>query len=37
VPTPVSEATVEMVKDVETGRRKQATENIVEVLKRAGV
>jgi 2-dehydropantoate 2-reductase len=37
VPTPVSEATVEMVRDVETGRRKQAPENIVEVLKRAGV
>ena len=37
VPTPVSVATVEMVKDVEAGRRRQAPENIVEVLKRAGV
>jgi len=37
VPTPVSAATVDMVKDVEAGRRKQAPENIAEVLKRAGV
>jgi 2-dehydropantoate 2-reductase len=37
VPTPVSVATVQMVKDMEAGRRKQAPENIAEVLKRAGV
>jgi len=37
VPTPVSAATVEMVRDVEAGRSKPAPENIAEVLKRAGV
>jgi 2-dehydropantoate 2-reductase len=37
VPTPVSAATVEMVKDVEAGRRRPAPENIAEALKRAGV
>jgi 2-dehydropantoate 2-reductase len=37
VPTPVSIATVEMVRDVDAGRRKPAPENITEVLKRAGV
>ena len=36
VPTPVSTATVEMVRDVEAGRRKPVPENIAEVLKRAG-
>jgi 2-dehydropantoate 2-reductase len=37
VPTPVSAATVAMVHEVEEGRRKQAPENIGEVLRRAGV
>jgi 2-dehydropantoate 2-reductase len=37
VPTPISIATVEMVKDVEAGRRKPAAANIAEVLMRAGV
>jgi 2-dehydropantoate 2-reductase len=37
VPTPVSIATVDMLKDVEAGRRKPAPENIDDVLKRAGV
>ena len=37
VPTPVSVATVEMVRDIEAGRRRPAAENITEVLKRAGV
>ena len=37
VPTPVSIATVEMVRDVEAGRRKPAAANIAEVLQRAGV
>jgi 2-dehydropantoate 2-reductase len=37
VPTPVSAATVEIMKEVEAGRRKQAPENIAAVLKRAGV
>ena len=37
VPTPVSTATVEMVKEVETGRLKPAPQNIADVLKRAGV
>jgi len=37
VPTPVSAATVEMVKDLEAGRRQPSPENIAEVLKRAGV
>jgi 2-dehydropantoate 2-reductase len=37
VPTPVSVATVEMIRDLEAGQRKQAPENIARVLKRAGV
>jgi 2-dehydropantoate 2-reductase len=37
VPTPVSVATVEMIRELEAGQRKQAPENITEVLKRAGV
>lgn len=37
VPTPVSAATVEIVKDVEMGQRKPVPENMAEVLKRAGV
>jgi 2-dehydropantoate 2-reductase len=37
VPTPVSVATVEMVKDLEAGRREPAPQNMAEVLKRAGV
>jgi 2-dehydropantoate 2-reductase len=36
VPTPVSTATVEMIKDLEAGRRKQSPENIAAVLKHAG-
>jgi len=36
VPTPVSIATVEMVKAVEAGRRKPTAANIAEVLQRAG-
>ena len=37
VPTPVSAATVEMMRDVEAGRRKPAPENIAEALKHAGM
>jgi 2-dehydropantoate 2-reductase len=37
MPTPVSTATVEMVKDVEAGRRKPTPANIAEVLKRSRV
>ena len=37
VPTPVTVATVELVKEVEVGRRKQTPDNLVEVLKRADV
>ncbi len=37
VPTPVSAATVQIVKELEIGRRKPAPENMAEVLKRAGV
>ncbi len=37
VPTPVSLATVAMVKEIEAGTRKPSPENIAEVLKRAGV
>ena len=37
IPTPVSEATVGVMHEVERGQRKQAAENIAEVLKRAGV
>ncbi len=37
VPTPVSAAVVDMMHEVDSGRRKQAAENIGLVLKRAGV
>jgi 2-dehydropantoate 2-reductase len=37
VPTPVSIATVAIVKEIEDGTRKPSPENIAEVLKRAGV
>ena len=37
VPTPISTAVVEMIHEVERGTRKQAAENIGEVLRRAGV
>jgi len=37
VPTPVSLATVAMVKEIEAGTRKPSPENIAEVLKLAGV
>jgi 2-dehydropantoate 2-reductase len=37
VPTPVSAATVDVVREIDRGARKQAPENIGEVLKRAGV
>ena len=37
VPTPVSTATVSVVREIDAGTRKQAPENIAEVLKRAGV
>jgi 2-dehydropantoate 2-reductase len=37
VPTPVSEATVGMIKEIEAGERKPSPGNIAEVLKRAGV
>jgi 2-dehydropantoate 2-reductase len=37
VPTPVSEATVVMIKEIEAGKRKPSPGNIAEVLKRAGV
>ncbi|HEU5195563.1 MAG TPA: 2-dehydropantoate 2-reductase [Methylomirabilota bacterium] len=37
VPTPISTATVSVVREIDAGTRKQAPENIAEVLKRAGV
>src|SRR5437667_2088418 len=37
VATPVSTATVSVVREIDAGTRKQAPENIAEVLKRAGV
>jgi 2-dehydropantoate 2-reductase len=37
VPTPISTAVVEMIHEIERGTRKQAAENIGEVLRRAGV
>ena len=37
VATPVSVATVEMLKELEAGRRTPDPQNLVEVLKRAGV
>jgi len=37
VPTPISVATVSVVREIDAGTRKQAPENIAEVLKRAGV
>lgn len=37
VPTPISAATVSVVREIDAGTRKQAPENIAEVLKRAGV
>jgi 2-dehydropantoate 2-reductase len=37
VPTPISAATVSVVREIDQGTRKQAPENISEVLKRAGV
>jgi hypothetical protein len=37
IPTPVSAATVEAVREIDAGTRKQAAENIPYVLKRAGV
>jgi 2-dehydropantoate 2-reductase len=37
VPTPVSAATVAVVREIDRSARKQAPENIAEVLKRAGV
>jgi 2-dehydropantoate 2-reductase len=37
VPTPVSEAAVEAVRQVERGLLKPARDNIIQVLKRAGV
>jgi len=37
VPTPISTATVSVVREIDAGMRKQAPENIAEVLKRAGV
>jgi 2-dehydropantoate 2-reductase len=37
VPTPISAATVSVVREIDAGTRKQAPENIGEVLKRAGV
>jgi 2-dehydropantoate 2-reductase len=37
VATPVSSATVSVVREIDAGSRKQAPENIAEVLKRAGV
>ena len=37
VPTPISSATVAVVREIDAGTRKQAPENIAEVLKRAGV
>ena len=37
IPTPVSAATVDVVREIDAGTRKQAPENIAEVLKRAGV
>ena len=37
VPTPVSAATVEVVREIDAGTRKQAAQNIELVLKRAGV
>jgi 2-dehydropantoate 2-reductase len=37
IPTPVSAATVETVREIDAGTRKQAAENIPHVLKRAGV
>jgi 2-dehydropantoate 2-reductase len=37
VPTPVSAATVEIVREIDRGVRKQAAQNIAETLRRAGV
>jgi len=37
VPTPISAATVSVVREIDAGTRKQAPENIGEVLRRAGV
>ena len=37
VPTPISSATVSVVREIDAGTRKQAPENIAEVLKRAGL
>lgn len=37
VPTPISAATVSVVREIDGGTRKQAPENIAEVLRRAGV
>jgi len=37
VPTPVNAAVVEMVREIDSGARKQGAENIGIVLKRAGL
>lgn len=37
IPTPVSTATIETVREIDAGTRKQAAENIPHVLRRAGV
>ena len=37
VPTPVSAAVVETVREIDRGQRKQAAENVGLTLKRAGV
>ncbi len=37
VATPISTAAVSVVREIDAGTRKQAPENIAEVLKRAGV